>query len=56
MMSEKCECGDIANMFMNGDGDPLPKPLCFSCWSYYECINEPDENEALAAEGEGESA
>ena len=33
-MATYCECGDVAIIFCDIHGDPLPEPLCSDCFFY----------------------
>lgn len=33
-MATYCECGEVAVIFMDMEGDPLPEPLCSDCFFY----------------------
>ena len=33
-MATYCECGDVAIIFCDINGDPLPEPLCSDCFFF----------------------
>ncbi len=34
------KCGDVATIYMDVHGDPLPEPLCSDCWFHQLTMHE----------------